>query len=273
MSISQIAKKIKDSPANVSRKIASLDGKSLILSREERDEARGGRPRKICFLTRKAQEIVSLFEKISKPTLAKAQISVLIALSENNELSLATRKVAAKTLADEALSNSTLVLEYPKIKDMFDRAVNNYSGVEEDVRKGVLSILFASLPHITANKQTAQWFQNTIYPGLQKIASDAAETTNLRERAINILSKTAMLTNDPNLTTNSIDFLLDLYFKNTDSSKIVAYELVKFEDKHQTRIIKTITHNIKIEERRSAAEELLQLLINNWWGKQLSSPK
>jgi DNA-binding MarR family transcriptional regulator len=270
MSISQIAKKIKDSAANVSRKIAALEKKSLILSREEREEAKGGRPRKICFLTRRAQEIVRPYVETSNPNLVKAPISTLISLLEDRDLSPRTRAVAASILADEALSNSELVPRNPKIRDMFEQTVNNYSRIEEEIRKGTLSILSASLPHITQNKETATWFHNTIYKSLLRIVSDKTEPPRLREWAINMLSRTAKLSHNSALTTKTIDTLLDLYFENTDLSQTAEDELLQFETKFQNQIVEIIRQNAKNEQKRTVAEDLLQVLIKNWWSKDLS---
>jgi hypothetical protein len=47
-------------------------------------------------------------------------------------------------------------------------------------------------------------------------------------------------------------------------------ELLQFEPKLQLQIIEKIRQDAKIEDQRTAAEDLLQILIENWWGKDLS---
>lgn len=269
-SISEIAQTLADSPANVSRIIAELQEQALIVTREESEKGESGRPRKICSLTHKAQRIVEVFEETLKPGLGDSQISTLIAMMEDKTLSPETREVAAGTLYDHASSISEFLLKNEKIRTMFKQAVSNYSSKEEEMEKSTLSILSASLPYIILNQETASWFYETLYDAFLKTAQDPKAPKPLREYAINTLSRTARLSNHPAIISRTINALLSLHFKNQDPSNAIKNEFLKFEPKLQLQIIEKIREYAKNEDQRTTAEDLLRILIKNWWGKDLS---
>jgi hypothetical protein len=83
-------------------------------------------------------------------------------------------------------------------------------------------------------------------------------------------SRTARLSNDTATIFKATDALLGLYFKNQDSSTTVRNELLQFEPKFQSQIIDKIREYAKKEDQRTATEDLLQVPIKDWWGKDLS---
>lgn len=274
MSVSEIARALADSPGNASRIIDSLEDEALIIATNEvRKKGAAGRPKRIISLTYKAQQIVELFEKTLKPGLTEAQISTLIPLMEDKTLSPETRKVAAETLCDHASSISESLLKDQEnaraLRTMFKQAVSNYSSKEEELEKSTRSILSASLPYIIRNQDTANWFYGNLYDDLLKIAQDKKAPKPLREYAINTLSRAARLSNHSATISRTIDALLSLYFKDQDSSTAVKNELLN-EPKLQLQIIDKIRQHAKKEDQKTAAEDLLQVLIKNWWGKDLS---
>jgi hypothetical protein len=109
-----------------------------------------------------------------------------------------------------------------------------------------------------------------LYDDLLKMAQGPKAPKPLQEFATNTLSRTARLSNDPATISKTIDALLSLYFTNQDSSASAKNELLQFEPKFQLQIIEKIRQHAKNEDQRTAAEDLLQVLIKNWWGKDLS---
>jgi hypothetical protein len=210
-----------------------------------------------------------VFREALKPGLADSQIDTLITLMEDKALSLETREVAAGTLCDHASSISEPLLRNQKIRTMFKKAVGNYSSREEEMEKSTRSILSASLPYIIRNQETADWFFRTLYDDFLRTAQDPKAPESLREYAISMLSRTARLCNHPATIYKIIDALVGLYFKNQESSNAVKNELLN-EPKLQLEIIEKIRQYAKIEDQKRAAEDLLQVLIKNWWGKDLS---
>jgi predicted transcriptional regulator len=270
MSIYDIAKKTNDYSSNISKKIETLQQEHIVLTRDEKEKGKGGRPKKICSLSWKGRNIVDLLEKTSHPKLTQDQIGMLISLMNDTALSANIRSVAANTLSEDALTNSDTVLKNPEIKKMLEQAVSNYSNIEEKILKSTLSILSATLPYITQNKQTTEWFQDNIYDDLMKITTDETASKPLQQWAITTASRIAQLSNNYQLTDETLRTLLNIYFKNSELSKLVEDELLKFDTKMQTKVIKKVREYAKREEKKTAAEDLLQVLIRNWWGKDLS---
>lgn len=290
MSVSEIARALADSPGNVSRIIDSLKDQALVIATYEvRKKGVTGRPKKIISLTYKAQRIVELFKENLKPGLTDLQISILIPLMEDKTLSLETRKVAAGTLCDHAPSISESLLKDQEnaraLRAMFKQALTNHSRKngdvkrskekeereksEEDMKKSTRSILSASLPYIIRNQDTANWFYGKLYDHLLKIAQDKETSKPLRQYAINMLSRAASLSSHTAMISSTIDALLSLYFKDQDCSTAVKDELLN-ETRLQLQIVGKIKKYAKIEDQKTAAEDLLQVLIKNWWGNDLS---
>jgi predicted transcriptional regulator len=270
MSITDIAKELDDSAANVSRTVNTLHENALIVTREVREEAKGGRPKKICSLTHKAAQVVEIIEEPIKPGLTDEQITTLITILEDETLSCETRRTVVGTLTDHAPSISESLLKNQKVRTMFKQAVSNYSNKEKEMKKSTLSILSASLPYIQRNQETAAWFHENLYHDILRIAQDPKAPKPLPEIATGMLARTARLSTNPDTISQTTNALLSLYFKNQDLSVAVKDELVQFEPKFQLPLIEQIRQCTKIEDQRTAAEELLQALIRNWWGKDLS---
>jgi predicted transcriptional regulator len=270
MSISGIAKKTNDYASNVSKKIEKLQQEHIVLARDEKEEGKGGRPKKLCSLSWKGRKILDLLEKKSHPKLTQDQIATLISLIKDTGLNVKVQSVAANTLAEDALTNSETVFKNPEIKKMLEQAVSNYPGIEALILKGTLSIISDSLPYITQDKQTTEWFQNTIYRGLIKIASDETASKPLRQWTIKTMSRATVLRDNYEMTGKTLEALLKIYFTDSELSKLVEDELLAFDTKNQTRIIEKVRECAKDEEKKTAAENLLQVLIRNWWGKDLS---
>jgi len=269
MSISEIAEALKKSAANISRTVTDLKDNTLIVSHETRGERKAGKPKKICSLTSKAQQIVKVFEETPKHGLTEDQVSALITLMEDETLSVKTREVAAGTLSEHANSISDSLLRKQKIRKMFKQAVSSYP-VGEENRKSILSILSAALPYIIQNQETAKWFHENLYDDFPRIIQDPKVPQYLRNFAIETLSRTAGLGHDPNATSKTIDTLLCLCFKNEALSKTIENELMNFEAQFQIQIIEKIRDYAQNQGQKENAEDLLQVLIRNWWGKNLS---
>jgi hypothetical protein len=250
LSVTDIATKLDDSAANVSRTIGLLEKEALIRAAEARDERKGGRPKKICSLTNKAQQIVGVFEQPLKPGLADPQISILIALMEDKTLSPKTREVAVGTLCDHAASISESLLGNQKVRPMFKQAVNSYSNEEEEMEKSTRSILSASLPYIFENQEKDEWFYRTFFDDFLRISKDPSAPKPLREYAIDTLSRTARLSNHPATISRTIDALVSLYFQNQDSSDTVRNELFKFGTKLQLQTIEKIRQHANNEDQK-----------------------
>jgi predicted transcriptional regulator len=270
MSVTDIAKELDDSAANVSRTINTLHDNALIVTREEREGSRSGRPKKICRLSYKAAKIVEIIEEPIKPSLTDEQITALITILEDNNLSSETRRTAAGTLTDHAPSISESLLKNPGVRTMFKQAVSNYSNKEDETKERILSILSASLPYIQSYQDTAEWFHENLYDDILNIIQDPKAPKPLQETATKLLARTARLSKVPATNSNITDTLLSLYFKNQDLSGTVRDEFIEFEPKFQLRLIEKIRQCTKNEDQRTAAEELLQALIRYWWGKDLS---
>jgi DNA-binding PadR family transcriptional regulator len=269
ISITDVAKKIGDSPGNVSRTLKSLKNDDLIIIRETSGETKGGRPKKICSLTNKGRQIVEIFKENLKPSLTEDQISTLIILMEDKTLSPKTNEVAAETLSSHATSISESLIKNQKIKDIFKQAVSNSLSNGAEIEKSTRSLLSATLKYIIENDVTANWFYENLYDDFLKIAQDSKLTKPQRIFAINILSRTARLSNQPAITSRTINALINLYFNNTGDAEEIENELAN-EPKLQIEIINKIKQHTKIEDQKTAAEELLQKLVKNWWNNDLS---
>jgi predicted transcriptional regulator len=269
MSITDIAKELDDSAANVSRTINALHENALIVTRELREESKGGLPKKICSLTYKAAQIVEIIEEPIKPSLTDEQITTLITILEDKTLSCKTRKTAAGTLTEHSPSISESLLRNQRVRTMFKQAISNYLN-EDEIKKGTLSILSASLPYIQSNQETAEWFRKNLYQDILRITQDPKAPKPLQETVIGMLARTARLSNNPDTVSQITKALLSLYFENQDLSEAVRNEFIQFEPKFQLRLIEEIRQRTKNEDHKTAAEELLQALIKYWWGKDLS---
>ena len=269
MSYTDLAKKLRDSTGNVSRTINSMKKDSLIMICEEKEETKGGRPKKNCSLTKKGQQIVEIFKETVKPGLTEDQITTLVELMEDKMLSSTTREVAAGTLSDHASSIHQSLLENQKIKDIIEKTISNSLIKKENIEKSTRSLLSAMLPYIMQNQKATEWFYKNLHDAFLKIAQDPRAPKSLREYAIITLSRTTGLSNNPDAISKTIDTLLDLYFNNQDISDTVKTELPN-EPKLQLQIIDKLRQQAKNETKKTAAEALLQTLIKNWWNNDLS---
>ncbi|MGD8545229.1 MAG: hypothetical protein PVH12_03535 [Candidatus Bathyarchaeota archaeon] len=266
LNISQLAAKTKQDDGNLSRYVSKLEEIGLLVTQARR-KRRGGKPEKIVKLSVNGIKLVEALTGIIKETQPPSNwvVDEMLEMITGENLDLKFKAQLASRLANMAIYNAETLLNHERVRQLFQQIATTKSNFDQTVEAHLRTCLLTSISNISQNEDVKEWFLEEIFKPLRENLTGKRNkrdtTQKFRHWTIRIISKAALLLDDQELTKNTIDDLLQLYFKkDTETCELAQEELLKFTKYHEhiTGKIKSLLNEPK---NRSKTQDLIEAII------------
>lgn len=270
LSMTELQEEARLDLANISRYAKKLQTLELI-SIEEKEKDKGGKPYKYCSLTYNARRILEPYMKMERDNSATPspdEISLSLNMLQDSSLSEDFREFIATKLSDLAVRHADWLIERDKARELFKQTVHNPCPTHDlKVGKQLMHLLSHSIPEMLVSKKNREWFLQNIYDPLFEKMADEDQALEIRQWAIGNISRAATLMNDADYRNYAFEKLMKIYYgKSPELSRTVKDEILEFEPGRRGEILKKIREQIAKEPGKTGrGEALMKELVSLWW--------